>query len=159
MVGLAGALSEIFDLIVLYGDLTAQELIFAFETLDISSVCRDLSRQVGTCRHLLSLLIMALLLACIGRVMPRHVATGRCRSHFFNVADVLCDRRRRDEVLVAEGSFNAPTVEMSLRTIALNAAGCSRMAGVLVAKSGLIDCESEVAVGSCRDWSRLVDVH
>jgi hypothetical protein len=69
---------------------------------------------------------------------------------------MLCDRCRRDEVLVAERCLDASAIEMPLRTIALNAAWGPRMASVLVPSSGLIYREGELAVGGCRDGASFI---
>jgi hypothetical protein len=48
VVGLAGALGEVFDLLVLDANLAAEKFILAFELVDVGG--RDRSREVGACR-------------------------------------------------------------------------------------------------------------
>ena len=48
---------------------------------------------------------------------------------------------------------------MPLRTISLDASGSAAETGVRIALQGVIDCESEIAVGPRCDLSRKVGVH
>ena len=70
------------------------------------------------------------------RDLSRHVATGRDRSHLFDVRDVLRDRGFGDQILLSELRFDPATTEMTFGAISLNASGCSRMAGVFVPGGG-----------------------
>ena len=80
------------------------------------------------------------------------------RRHLLDLRDVACDRRRRDQVLVAERRLLPETIEMTFGAIALNGADGAGMARVLVAGSGLLDGEG-VFVGAGRGRSRRVVGH
>jgi hypothetical protein len=93
------------------------------------------------------------------RGMPRLVATSRDRSHLLDIGNVLVHRRGRDQIFFAECGLDAAALKMTFGAIALNAAGRAGKAGAGIALDGLLDGESEVAVGACRDWSRRVVGH
>ena len=93
------------------------------------------------------------------RGMPRLVATSRDRSHLLDIGDVLVDRCGRDQIFFAECSLDAPALKMAFGAIPLNAAWRPGEASASVALDGLLYGESEIAVGGCRDRSRLVVGH
>jgi hypothetical protein len=77
VVGLAGTLALLFDLLVFDGHLSPQKSILPFEALNVrmlEDVCRDLSRLVATCRDVSGFLSMSSVIAfCV-------VATCRTSS-------------------------------------------------------------------------------
>jgi len=77
--------------------------------------------------------------------------TCRDWSYFFDVGDVLVDRQRIDQIFLSEASIDEPAFEMSLCAIALDAARGAGETGIEVSLQGLLDRESEIAVGACRD--------
>jgi len=85
--------------------------------------------------------------------------TCRDRSHLLNVRDVLLDRRGRDQIFLNERGFDAATLQMTFGAIALNAARRAGKASAGAALDSLLDGESEIAVGACRDRSRHVVGH
>jgi hypothetical protein len=150
----------------------------------ISPLGRGLSRPVGNCRSGLSLSFTWLFMRDIGHDMSRlvvagrglrsndvaglgvrniecdwsrHVAARRARD-LLDLLDVPRDRRRGDQIFFAEGSFLPKAIEMTLRTISLDAANGARMPGVFVAKGGLFDSEG-IVVGAGRVLSRRVVGH
>lgn len=96
------------------------------------ATCRDRSRLVGACR---------------------------CLSDLLDVGDVLVNRCRRDEILLAELGLNQPALEVSIGAIALDATGRPGETGARVALQGLVDRQGEIAVVGCRDRSRQVVGH
>ena len=164
MVGLAGALGQVLDLIVFDRNLGAQKRDLAvlfvesfFELLDV--LCRDRSRQVGACRCCLSRLIVALLLR---RQLSRLVAARRDWSR--QVAPPRCTRcayppRPAKSGIFRRTSFDPAAVQMTFGAIALNAARGAGKSGPAVALKGLIDGQRKFAVGACRDRSRRVVGH
>jgi hypothetical protein len=90
VIGLAAALGQVFNLVVLDADLSAKELVFAFQQFDRGGVRRDRPRQVfgcrrwssvvGACRTLLSRLFVFVFHGDIGRGQPRLAMA--CRTSF-----------------------------------------------------------------------------
>jgi hypothetical protein len=65
MIGLARTLGQVFDLFVLHRNLLAQKSVLDLKECIHRS--RDRSRLVGTCRDVLSLLMVAIIRRDIGR--------------------------------------------------------------------------------------------
>jgi hypothetical protein len=59
------------------------------------------------------------------------------------------------KILFSEGRFHLAAIEVTF-TIALDCAGRPRQTRASVPIQDLIDGEGKIAVGTCRDWSRLV---
>jgi hypothetical protein len=90
----------------------------------------------------------------------RRPARARLRCNWFRrlaaIPSLLVHRRGRDQIFLTVGCLDAPTVEMALGTIALNAARGAGEACPSVALDGLLDGESEIAVGAGRDGSSVI---
>lgn len=93
------------------------------------------------------------------RDWPRHIATGRALSHLFDVRDVSVYRPWIDEVFFTKSSFYAAAIKIAFGAIALDAARCTGKSSPSIALQSLVDCEGEIAVWSCRDWSRHIVAH
>src|ERR1051325_7731831 len=91
--------------------------------------------------------------------MPRHVATGRDRSHLLDVSDMLVDGCRGDEIFLTEGRFNSSAIEMPFGAISLHTTWGPGKASAGVALQGFVNGQSEITVGACRGMPRLVEVH
>ena len=89
MVGLAGTLGQVFNLLVFNCDLLSQKIVFAFET--DHEFGRDRARHVAGCRGLLSGTFLAIMRGDIGRDLSRLDATCRDRSHLLNIGNMLID--------------------------------------------------------------------
>src|ERR1700692_862126 len=157
MVGFPIALKQRLDGLVLHADLPSEKFILAFEALHVLG--RYMSRLVGACRRFLSRLVVPFLPGDSCRDRSRLVATGRGRSHLLQIGDVLVYRRRRNEIFLSEGSFDQTALQVALGAIALDATWRAGKSGTRVAFQRLIDIEGEIAVGTCRDRSRLVVGH
>src|SRR5665213_1447142 len=166
VIGLAGTLALLFDLLVFDGHLVTQKFVLPFQAFDVrmlKDVCRDRSRLVATCRDLSGLFNMSRVIAfyvvATCRGMPRHVASCRDLSHLLDVGDVLHHRRRRYEVLLAVRGLDAASIKVFLYAVALDRTGRAGEAGTLVEESGVFDRDGIFAVGARRGMSRLVVGH
>src|SRR5262249_52963859 len=66
------------------------------------------------------------------------------------------DRRRSDEILLAVGRFEAPTIKVRLSAVSLDGSRSTGKSCSRIERKGVVDREGVVRVGACRDRSRLV---
>ena len=123
------------------------------DTSSLVVACRVL---VVGCRRFRSSRIVYVFRHDICRDMSRQVATCRDKSHLIDVRDMAINRCWRDQKLFAKWRLDAMSVEVAFGAIALNAAGRAGKTRRFVAGEGLLDRKGIVAVVACRGLSRQV---
>src|SRR5439155_12570154 len=100
------------------------------------AVCRGWSRPASGCRGSSGARISC---GKVASDRSRQVAAGRGWSYLFDIGDMLHDRCRRDQVLLAVSRLDAMAVEMAFGAIALDGTDRAGKPAALVERGGILD--------------------